>query len=244
MKNIFFEMSVSVLLQPSFKDATKTFNFVPKFCCARNNFLAADGPSLIKKVGAVFLKFGMQNDFGLVMVHRHFELQNGEILVESENADGSLSVAMPWKIEGGVASPSEKETFDKHSLKGSGVLVPQTWCLAENGHAEPYEYQLSSTEMTDPPKQFVKELCCELKKHGLEKLVGVRRLGNKEAHSYEVTPKDGRSSYTAFGSMPAIGIDFQVDPEQMMKVLWYFDDEGKIHSGGDCNRCGSCGSCS
>jgi hypothetical protein len=56
--------------------------------------------SLIPIIGSTFAKYGLTDSFCLCLVHRHFDLSLGELLVETVSADGKKSVAMPWLING------------------------------------------------------------------------------------------------------------------------------------------------
>jgi hypothetical protein len=55
---------------------------------------------IIPLIGPVFAKHGMMDRFCLCLVHRHFDLSPGEVLVETVANDCSKSVAMPWLISG------------------------------------------------------------------------------------------------------------------------------------------------
>ena len=54
---------------------------------------------LFTEIGDVFFQFEQNQDFGLILLHKHFVLGDEEVLVQSSNANSSVSI--PWsKISG------------------------------------------------------------------------------------------------------------------------------------------------
>lgn len=51
-------------------------------------------------LGKPFAKHKVSKSYGLVMVHRHFDISENEILVETLNDEKTLSVSTPWNIKG------------------------------------------------------------------------------------------------------------------------------------------------
>jgi len=241
-------MTVSKLLYPveggeQFKNSH--FNSIPEFCCARKAYGEREATIQLRKLGEVFLKHGMQEEFALFLNHRHFPLNEGEVLVETVNADGTLSVTMPWKIseDGEVAEPTSNAYWEKHCFSPESLVIPQTWLFSDDGGgAIPYEYINSSIPLPSPSIDFVKDLHQALSAMGLSKLFGLKRLGDvRSVQTFEVTPsKEERTSLTGFGKEPEG--DWDLDGKEF-KVLWYFKDNGDPVHTCDCNKCGSCVNC-
>jgi hypothetical protein len=60
------------------------------------------------KLKSLFLRYGVENIFGVALVHRHFDPEEGTVLVEKD------MVTAPWKCDG---------SFVKHS----GRIIPISW---------------------------------------------------------------------------------------------------------------------
>jgi len=56
-------------------------------------------PTFQDIIGKIFLKHKMTNDFGVIFVHRHFQMGENEILVETFSADQSISLTTPWMVQ-------------------------------------------------------------------------------------------------------------------------------------------------
>jgi len=76
------------------------FDNLPHICKAAKNFTRMKAEGLVKELGKVFVKHNVYNDYGLLLLHRHFDMSNAELLVESFNKNGDISVALPWIVNG------------------------------------------------------------------------------------------------------------------------------------------------
>jgi len=239
-------MTVSKLLQPVEGTQLKNshFNSIPEFCCARKAYGEREATIQLRKLGEVFLKYRMQEEFALFLNHRHFPLTEGEVLVETVNNDGTLSVTIPWKIseDGEEVEPTPNAYWEKHCLSPGSLVVPQTWRFSDDGEVMPYEYISSSSALTPPPTAFVKELYHSLSAMGLGHLFGLKRLGDiRTMKTFEITPsKEERTSLTGFGKVPEGDWDLE---GKEFKVLWYFKDNGDPVHSCSCNKCGTCDNC-
>jgi len=237
-------MATCIFNQEGFGSASH-FNSVPNFCCAIKKFDEKNVQAAIQDFRDVFLGHGMEERYGLIMNHRHFVLQDGEILVETLNQNGKLSVAMPWKIENGLDNPipTMADVWVKHGLQPKKHIIPQTWAFTEAGVMVPYEFLSSDVPDVLPPSSaFVADVFAVLQQHKLWDVLGLRRLDDdREGEAFEVTPKGERFSVTTLGSRPD-GVE--IEGGAVRKVLWYFTKDGDIRQAMDCYRCGSCGWCS
>lgn len=76
------------------------FQTIPDLHDAVHSFAENEVLSKLESFGRLFVKHGVDEEFGLAMVHRHFDISNNEVLVETLNDQNSISVTSPWIIEG------------------------------------------------------------------------------------------------------------------------------------------------
>lgn len=88
---------MSILLE---RPDSEFFHTLPELDDAVHSFVVNDVKSKLILFGRIFAKHSVVDEFGLVMVHRHFDMSENEVLVETLNDQKSLSVASPWTIEG------------------------------------------------------------------------------------------------------------------------------------------------
>jgi len=79
---------------------SKFYQTIPDLYPAITSFSNKNGKELITKFGNIFVKHHMYNKYSLIVVHRHFDLNPNEILVETFNSDYTVRVALPWNVEG------------------------------------------------------------------------------------------------------------------------------------------------
>jgi len=80
--------------------SSEIFKVIPEFVDAVSIFAARQAADAVDAVGRIFVEHNMYEQYGLIMVHRHFPVSTNEILVETINESGNLSVTMPWTIKG------------------------------------------------------------------------------------------------------------------------------------------------
>lgn len=76
------------------------FHSVPHLHDAVHNFGENEVRAKLPVFGQLFVKHNVTREFGLAMVHRHFDISEREVLVETINDEKSISVTSPWIIEG------------------------------------------------------------------------------------------------------------------------------------------------
>lgn len=77
------------------------FHTIPDIRDAVENFAANEVLSKLESFGRLFAKHEAAKDFGLALIHRHFDISKEEILVETLNQDNSVSVSSPWIVKNG-----------------------------------------------------------------------------------------------------------------------------------------------
>lgn len=108
-------------------------------------------------------------------------------------------------------------------------VVPRSWSFDEQGNLKSFEYLATDSPMATPTQSFADEVFSELKKLGLERNLGIRRIDNIIGKSsWETTPDGTRSNVVVFGTQP----DSVTDQKT---VSWYFDINGTIHKGERCS---------
>lgn len=142
-----------------------------------------------------------------------------------------------------LVAPETETLWQDHGTKMKKFVVPQTWSFDKNGNLKSFEYLATDSQMENPSQSFVAELYAELKKLGIEGNLGLRRIDNVMGQStWETTPEDTRSNVVVFGARPG-----DVDEDNVVPVLWYFDDDGIIRLGAQCfictNYCNTCNHC-
>lgn len=76
------------------------FLTIPDLDDAVHSFAENDVKSKLTLFGSLFVKHGVTEKFGLTMVHRHFDITENEVLVETLNDQNTVSVTSPWIIKG------------------------------------------------------------------------------------------------------------------------------------------------
>ncbi|OXA53460.1 uncharacterized protein LOC110849594 [Folsomia candida] len=217
---------------------TTHFNSIPDFCCAKRAFDERGVRNLIDEFKRIFLDHDVQEEYGLIMNHRHFLLEENEILVETLKQDGNISVAFPWRVKDGEAHPTPNSEWDQYNLTRKEFIIPQTWKFDQHGSLIPYEFLASDSPQPEPSRPFVAVLFEVMRQHGVQDALGLRRLdGDRNGEAFEVTPEGRRVSVTTMGSKPD-NISGTVG-----KVLWYFTKDGNTEEAMACTRCGQCVVC-
>jgi hypothetical protein len=157
----------------------EAFNKLPSISDAVAKFDALDGDTLVStSFRELFLRHNMDRTFGLILLHRHFELDLNERLVSY----GDTSV--PWQLS----------KISKH-------IMPSNWLLSGDGAIRPYEfcYAPAVDEATGPnlansdQRAFFGALLELLYEHKAEDLWGLCRYpGDDFPGRVEVT--EGRAN--------------------------------------------------
>jgi hypothetical protein len=118
MKKFFMDHYYSVCAEQSssFRLITSSFNMgvlvespakvqdyflpVPDIGDALISLESNSASKLLKDLGKVFVKYNTFDRFSISLVHRHFDLNEDEILVEAFAEDETTSVSLPWHLMG------------------------------------------------------------------------------------------------------------------------------------------------
>lgn len=143
------------------------FHSISSLHDANKHFRDNNGLSFVEtKLKSLILQHGVANLFGVALVHRHFDLEEGTVLVEKD------MVTAPWKCD---------SSFTKHG----GRIIPTSW-FWKGGRSYPYEFAFFPYSKVTPPKleehaPFVEAFFDAVKLHGLDNFIGLRRLSGHES---------------------------------------------------------------
>lgn len=96
--------------------------------------LDSSDKEVLDDLNAVLRKHGCTERFGIFLLHQHFPVKDGEILVEYTDADARTQTIVVEK-----APPDTKEQFLQTAWKfdsgqPTAVTVCEKWCHYDNGH--------------------------------------------------------------------------------------------------------------
>lgn len=143
------------------------FHSISSLHDANKHFRDKNGLSFVEtKLKSLILQHGVANLFGVALVHRHFDLEEGTVLVEKD------MVTAPWKCD---------SSFTKHG----GRIIPTSWFWM-GGRPHPYEFAFFPYSKATPPKleehtSFVKAFFDAVTLYGLDNCIGLRRLSGHES---------------------------------------------------------------
>jgi hypothetical protein len=132
------------------------------------------------KISALFLKYQLQDKFGVALLHRHFDMDSEEKLVENGN------VATPWAFH-----QSNDDLF-------GGEVVPKSWMYRDQA-LHPYEFGYNSEfEQTYPGApdngEFLEEFGKLLEENRLDGVLGLTAVGPSAPGTMKYEKTFGRSN--------------------------------------------------
>ena len=139
------------------------FNQLPGIEESHTTFESKNGLDFINSViKPMIAKYSLEEVLGVTLLHNHFDLREGERMVEVNN------ISVPW-------GPSADD-----ELMG-GSIRPAAWLIDEDGKLMPYEFSFSAVEPkiatdlnSNNVKSFAKDFVEAVKAEKLEKVVGIR----------------------------------------------------------------------
>ncbi|KAJ5394561.1 uncharacterized protein N7487_012202 [Penicillium crustosum] len=172
---------------------------------ANKHFRAKNGLSLVEtKLKSLILQHGVANLFGVALVHRHFDLEEGTLLVEKD------MVTAPWKCD---------RSFTKHG----GRIIPTSW-FYQGDRLYPYEFAFFPCSKVTPPELeehtcFVEAFFEAVKLYGLDDFVGLRRLSGQESTGMLECTEGKVNIMFASNEIPAELLQNGTD------TMWFFDGQ-------------------
>lgn len=173
------------------EDFHSTYSQLPPLTLARDMFEARNTKKhLAGPIRDVFLKHGMENEYGVSLLHRHFDMEPKERLVEYHD------VSTPWVLD---SNESVVPVL-------GGYVVPQNFKV-DNGKLSPFEFamQYDQPAGTPVPTEFVQDLAQVLDAGDLSGVLGLRKRSPESDLTLEVT--QGRANIMVSGkgsNMPVV----------------------------------------
>lgn len=202
-----------------------SFNALPELASAGARFKAVGAEALVgSDFRDLFIEHKMDRTYGLILLHRHFDLSNDERLVEYRGT------SVPWQHD---------ELYKQ--------VVPSTWLICHDGAIRPYEFiyaPQNKAENVDPdPKspekaRFLQEFQRLLQKHNATGLFGLRRYpGDDFRGRIEITR--GRANINLLpGDVSIKSLDCTFG-ELMRESRWNLKGRIRQQPGSSPRRCGS-----
>ncbi|KAI0202876.1 hypothetical protein F4808DRAFT_458583 [Astrocystis sublimbata] len=153
----------------------------------------------------IFERYDIASVVGLSLLHKHFTIQKGEMVVEF----GHVSTPWPVPPNGRVAG---------------GHVVPRSWRFIDR-QLVPYEFGFNHPAQSEYqecvlPPSFVQEVAAFLSDTDLEDVLGLCVIGTAELEG-RIEMNRGRVNFTVPPSRPE-DMDVRVVPEHAPSV-WAFD---------------------
>ncbi|KAF8247776.1 hypothetical protein K440DRAFT_293830 [Wilcoxina mikolae CBS 423.85] len=201
------------------------FNSLPLFEDARLLTKERVKKEDLSKLRELFQKYSVQSTFGLIMLHRHFLLDQDEKLIEYRG------VSTPWK----VGTTSSSTIF-------GGCIVPRCWAFFSDGQLHPTEFRFAvpGEKIQEPefPAEFVGEFYEFVSIRGLAGLLGLTVFGT-------VVTVDGMREVER--TIGRVSITFPIDGEEAngTETAWTFGchermDDSELMNARICWVCQGC----
>jgi hypothetical protein len=188
----------------------EAYNSLPGLSLASRSFQDTNAKAIIDgPIRDLFLSHRVHEEYGIALLHRHFPMEESKRLVEYHN------VSTPWETGGDTSVVTAK--YD-------GFIVPRSFRYREDCF-QPYEFGFSTTNSSGTlNEQFTKDLALLLRRYGMDELLGLRVLEQRDSDlSLEVT-EGNANIMVAAGALPT---------DSMIEALWIFGTDGNENS-----RCG------
>ncbi|GMG10430.1 unnamed protein product [Aspergillus oryzae] len=134
------------------------FQTLPSLEVARTNFVKLNGDDLVKDVfKKFFVEQGMDRTFGLAMLHRHFDLEPGEMLVDYQGK------SVPWSAG---------------HVSGMKPPQPAIWAVSSDGAFKQTEFYFSEEKgltIGEKELRFMKRFQELLREHKVTQSFGLCR---------------------------------------------------------------------
>ena len=114
--------------------------------------------SLLNELGILFVRHNMHHDFGLCLLHRHYDIPNNSVMVHSK-AEKGVDICQPEKV-------------------GLRTIQPCAFFSPSREEFLPFEYETPTTSEPSPVPNdcFLSELASFLWSKGLDRILGFSRV--------------------------------------------------------------------
>lgn len=184
----------------------ENYNSLQDITAAHDEFNSRDIKSIVdSQIGPMFVEYGVQSDFGLTLLHKHFPIDDKEKMVNYG------AVACPWD----TSTMSAQVAHD---------IRPSSWRFIKPTALAPYEFEYITTlspqsKLEEPQVQnFLAKFGAFLGEHDLIHLLGLQLLGTPET--------DGEPGLEFTADRINITLPQKVagsDADDAIEALWLFD---------------------
>ena len=186
---------------------SQSYNALPSLKAAWDTFKDQRAQVEVEgQIRSLFIDFGVYQQYGLALLHKHFTIEDDERLVEYGPSASS------WKV--GLEDPINASKYEGH-------IVPRSYRFMK-GATVPYEFAFAAEPRENEDLAFFQSLSNMLYRLGLQELFGVRVLDNRDPQlSLEVT--EGKTNIMMpRGSVPDSAV---------IEALWVFgkDEDDRCH---------------
>jgi hypothetical protein len=191
----------ALILQPY---SSSAFNTLPSLQDADAEFRERNAAAIVNSIlGGIFTKHNVHDILGVQLLHRHFNLDNDERLVDVGGA------SVPWADDGSEALDSR--------------ILPVSWAFQGDTY-HPYEFRFvpPSQEPREPTvsEEFFAEFNEALKSHHLQGVLGIRSFKAGLSKKPEIEITKGRSNITFEYDSDA------AEDDKAIEASWAFGGEG------------------
>ncbi|KAL2694906.1 hypothetical protein Neosp_001495 [[Neocosmospora] mangrovei] len=176
--------------------SSEAFQLLPGLEDSNHAFQSSGGQPLLQShFRDLFVRYNVTDQFGVALVHRHFNLGDDEILVDVNGT------STPWQ----KPSPDDKTGSLRRYDRS---IRPQSWTVDRDGHLMPYEFFLDedssgADEMQSVDPAFLAEFLALLTNLKLTGVLGLRLIRGSESRRIEVTERNANITFPVpDGSIP------------------------------------------
>jgi hypothetical protein len=212
-------------LKGSFVSAV-TYNSLPHIHDASR--VPGDNPTDLEDLRALLAKRGVPKCVSVRLVHKHFDIEDGEVMVINE-------VAVPSHGKVQVMRPTE--------IAGVRPLYGVHFFVDADGTLQAYEYSPSEVPDTSNLEPFLVEFCRLVTERGLQHKFGLKLNGDTNLDQSGWTEfefSEERSTIMIPTGMPTPGGEYEVN----VSTEWYAeeprDEKRCSHSVRNCKHCVHC----
>ncbi len=183
---------------------------------------------LLPQIGAVICKHGLQDVIGVTLLHKHFNIFPGEVLIEKVN-DNTIQVS-PNRVDHETALVPYIWAFSENDLTGERRWFPLEFT---------YKTNITAAGMADricQQSQFLKDMADKLDEIGLAGVFGITTLhrdlvkaNGKDDITLETTDDEARILTIAVKSRDSVNLTGAT------QTLWRFKENFEID-----RYCGHC----
>ncbi|KAG8627801.1 hypothetical protein KVT40_003674 [Elsinoe batatas] len=165
---------------------------------------------VLQQLGHIFTRHGVHDQFGIALLHRHFDLYDGEVMVHQQ-ADPTVIECSPLDLHHGLTACS--------------------WYLNDEDALQPYEYMLANAKSESPSSSFFQDVQEFLMVRGLKHaaVVAVAKqiteLSNIQIETLHADRRMMRTTTYTRAETEDLDID---NPHKFKTTAWSFSNKSGL----------------